>query len=239
VTVAVALAAAVALPLGALGGRALDRWAPRVPRRPRVPAGAVSPADEPVPPGRPAARAFGAPLPELVGALVAAVLVLRFGLTPVLPAWLWFGTVGLLLALVDLREHLLPNRVLLPGTVVAVALLAVVAALDGSWGAFARAALAGLAGFAVLLAMAVAAPAGLGMGDVKLAGFLGLYLGWLGWPSVLFGFFLGFLGQAVVGLALLVLRRAGRRTELPFGPALLAGTLVAALLADAWAVTGS
>jgi leader peptidase (prepilin peptidase)/N-methyltransferase len=53
---------------------------------------------------------------------------------------------------------------------------------------------------------------------------------------VLFGFLLGFLTQAVVGLALLALRRAGRRTELPFGPALVVGSLTAALLADVWAV---
>jgi leader peptidase (prepilin peptidase)/N-methyltransferase len=231
VTTAVIVSAAVALPLGALAGRALDAVAPRVPRRPLVPAGAPAPPAAALP-----ARALGAPVPEVAGSLVAVLVVLRFGITPQLAAWLWFGLVGLLLSFIDLREQLLPNRVLVPGTVVATVLLAAAAAVEGTWSDLVRALVAAAVCFAVLLAMAVAAPAGLGMGDVKLAGFLGLYLGWLGWPSVLFGFLLGFLTQAMVGLALLALRRAGRHTELPFGPALVVGSLTAALLADVWAV---
>jgi leader peptidase (prepilin peptidase)/N-methyltransferase len=172
----------------------------------------------------------------VAGGVLATLVVLRFGLTPQLAAWLWFALVGLLLSLVDVREKLLPNRVLAPGTAVTALLLAVAAAVEGTWADLVRALLAAAAGFAVLLAMVAAAPAGLGMGDVKLAGLLGLVLGWLGWPSVLFGFLLGFVAQAVVGLALLAFRRAGLRTDLPFGPALLAGTLAAALLADLWAV---
>jgi leader peptidase (prepilin peptidase)/N-methyltransferase len=86
--------------------------------------------------------------------------------------------------------------------------------------------------------MALLAPAGLGMGDVKLAGLLGLYLGWLGWPVVLLGFLLGFAVQALVGLVLLAARRAGRHTELPFGPALLGGSLAAALLSAPWTLIG-
>jgi leader peptidase (prepilin peptidase)/N-methyltransferase len=230
VNVAVIVAAAGAVPLGALAGRALDHLAPRVPRRSPVPsAGPAAPA--PVP-----SRALGAPLPEVAGGLVAGLLVLRFGLAPQLPAWLWWALVALLLAVVDLRERVLPNRVLLPGTAVAALLLTAAAAADGTWAALVRALAAAAVSFAVLLAMAVAAPAGLGMGDAKLAGFLGLYLGWLGWPPVLSGLLLGFVLQALIGLALLAARRAGRRTELPFGPALLAGALVAALLAGPWAV---
>ncbi|MCU1606732.1 MAG: Peptidase prepilin type [Modestobacter sp.] len=227
---AVVTAAVVALPLGALAGRALDSVAPRVPRRSPLPAGAQI-DDSPVP-----SRALGAPLPEMAGGLLVGLLVLRFGLTPQLAAWLWFALIGLLLAVVDLREKLLPNRVLVPGTAITALLLAVVAAVEGTWADLVRALIAAAVSFAVLLAMAVAAPAGLGMGDAKLAGLLGLVLGWLGWPSVLFGFLLGFVAQAVVGLTLMALRRAGRRTELPFGPALLAGALVAALLAGAWGV---
>jgi leader peptidase (prepilin peptidase)/N-methyltransferase len=231
VNAAVVTAAVVALPLGALAGRVLDSVAPRVPRRPLVPAGAPVPPEAPAPP-----RALGAPVPEVAGGVLATLVVLRFGLTPQLAAWLWFALVGLLLSLVDVREKLLPNRVLAPGTAVTALLLAVAAAVEGTWADLVRALLAAAAGFAVLLAMVAAAPAGLGMGDVKLAGLLGLVLGWLGWPSVLFGFLLGFVAQAVVGLALLAFRRAGLRTDLPFGPALLAGTLAAALLADLWAV---
>jgi leader peptidase (prepilin peptidase)/N-methyltransferase len=171
------------------------------------------------------------PVLEVVSAGLFVLIGLRFGWSPDLPAWAWFVAVGLLLAVIDLREQLLPNRVLLPGGIGAAGLLVLAAAVDGAWPALLRAAVAAALSFAVLLVMALLAPAGLGMGDVKLAALIGLLLGWLGWPVVLLGFFLGFLAQAVLGLALLALRRAGRRTELPFGPALLSGAVLAALLA--------
>ena len=60
---------------------------------------------------------------------------------------------------------------------------------------------------------------------------LGLYLGWLGWAHLLAGVVLGFVAQAVLAVAALVLGRAGRDTQLAFGPALLAGALVVGLLA--------
>lgn len=178
--------------------------------------------------------AVRAPVLEVVGAALFALVGLRFGWSSDLPAWGWFVAVGLLLAVIDLREQLLPNRILLPGGIGAAVLLVLAAALDDAWPDLLRAVLAAGACFAVLLVMALLAPTGLGMGDVKLAALLGLMLGWLSWPAVLLGFFLGFLLQAVVGLALLAVRRAGRRTELPFGPALLLGSVVAALLSGPW-----
>ena len=181
------------------------------------------------------ATAVRPPVVELVSAGLFALLGLRFGWSPDLAAWAWFLAVALLLAVIDLREQLLPNRILLPGGIGAAVLLVLAAALDDGWPDLLRAAVAAAICFAVLLVMALLAPAGLGMGDVKLAGLLGLMLGWLGWPAVLLGFFAGFLLQALVGLVLLVLRRAGRRTELPFGPALLAGTFAAALASGGWA----
>ncbi|SOC50866.1 leader peptidase (prepilin peptidase) / N-methyltransferase [Blastococcus aggregatus] len=183
----------------------------------------------------PGPRAVRPPVVEIVAAVLFAAVGLRFGWSPDLPAWAWFVAIGLLLAVIDLREKLLPNRVLLPATVVAAGLLALAADLDDAWPDLLRALLAGAASFAVLLVMALLAPTRLGMGDVKLAALLGLVLGWFGWSAVLLGFLLGFLLQAVVGLALMAVRRAGRDTELPFGPALLTGTLVAVLLTGDWA----
>ncbi|WP_308127937.1 A24 family peptidase [Modestobacter italicus] len=227
------LAALVAGLGGAVAGRAVDSLALVAPRRPTTADGPVAVRLD----WR--ARAAGAPWPELAGALGAAAVTLRFGWSAQLPAWLWFVAVGLLLAVVDLREQLLPNRVLLPGLAGGVALLALAAAVEGDWAAWGRALLAGAAAFAVLLGMALVSPSGLGMGDVKLAGLLGLFLGWLGWPVVLAGFFLGFLLQALVGLGLLAARRVGRSTGLPFGPALLVGALLAALLSGEWALPPS
>lgn len=170
----------------------------------------------------------------LAGALLFALVLLRFGLGAQLPAWLVFAGAGLLLTVIDLREKLLPNRILLPATLVVLVLLAVAAAADDAWPDLLRGVIGGAVSFAVGLVLALLSPGALGMGDVKLAALLGLVLGWLGWPVLVLGFLLGFVLQAVVGLALLAVRRAGRSTELPFGPALLAGALIAALLSGEW-----
>jgi len=68
---------------------------------------------------------------------------------------------------------------------------------------------------------------GMGDGDVRLAPLLGMYLGWLNPGIVLPGLFFGFIAGAVVGVAMMALDRAGRRTAVPFGPFLALGTIVA------------
>jgi leader peptidase (prepilin peptidase)/N-methyltransferase len=182
------------------------------------------------------ATAVGPALAAAVGAVASTAVVLRFGASPDLPAWVWFVLVGLLLGIVDVREHRLPDRVLVPGTALAVLLLAGAALVSGRWDDLGRGLLAGLACFGLLLAMALISPSGLGMGDVKLVAFTGLYLGWLGWPNVIAGLFLGFVAQGLAGLVLLAARRTGLRGELPFGPALLAGALTSGLMGP-WVVS--
>src|SRR3712207_9483021 len=118
---------------------------------------------------------------------------------------------------------LLPNRVVLPALAAGTALLLLPALADGAWSALLRAVLGAAALFAVYLVLALLSPRGLGMGDVKLAALLGLYLRWLGWAAVVLGALAGFVVQAVVAVALLPTRRIGLRGELPFGPAMLAG----------------
>ncbi|HMA46261.1 MAG TPA: prepilin peptidase, partial [Frankiaceae bacterium] len=71
---------------------------------------------------------------------------------------------------------------------------------------------------------------GMGYGDVKLAGLLGLTLGWLGWGAVLLGLVAGVGCGGLAALGVLALRRAQRRTRIPYGPFLLAGALAGALL---------
>jgi leader peptidase (prepilin peptidase)/N-methyltransferase len=77
------------------------------------------------------------------------------------------------------------------------------------------------------LGLALLYRGGMGYGDVKLAGLLGLYLGWLGWSSVWIGTFAGFGLGGLAGLTLMLTRGASRRTAIPFGPAMLAGALLA------------
>ncbi len=169
--------------------------------------------------------------------MASTAVVLRFGASADLPAWLWFVLLGLLLGVVDVREHRLPNRVLLPGTALAVLLLTGAASVSDRWDDLGRGLLAGLTCFGLLLVMALISPSGLGMGDVKLVALTGLYLGWLGWSSVVTALFLGFLAQGLLGLWLLAARRAQLSTDLPFGPALLVGALASALLGGPWAVS--
>ncbi len=164
---------------------------------------------------------------EVATAALFVLAAVRFGPTAELPAWLWLATGGVLLGVIDLRERLLPNRVVLPSLAGGAALLLLAALPDGAWHALLRALLGAAALFTAYLVLALVSPGGLGMGDVKLAALLGLYLGWLGWPAVLLGTLAGFVLQALVALVLLATRRIGPRAELPFGPAMIAGAAVA------------
>ncbi|WP_448640158.1 prepilin peptidase [Geodermatophilus sp. URMC 63] len=173
-------------------------------------------------------RAAPRGLLAVVTAVLFVLTALRFGATAELPAWLWSAAAGVLLAVIDLREQLLPDRVLLPATAGAAALLAVAAAVLGVWPDLLRAGAGAVVLFSVLLGLALLAPGQLGMGDVKLGLLLGLHLGWLGWPALVFGVLAGFVVQAGAALVLLAVRRVGLRSALSFGPALLLGTALAA-----------
>jgi len=155
------------------------------------------------------------------------VLAATVGWAPELPAYLWVGALGVAMAYVDLREHRLPDPLTVAALVGGGSLLAVAAAATGAWGAYGRAWLAAMAMFAAFLALALLRPADLGLGDVKLAGVLGLVLGWQGWGFVVVGAFLGFLFGGLTGVGLMLVGRAGRRSSIPFGPFMLLGALVA------------
>ena len=206
--------AAVALLLGGVAGLLVNRAAGRFP----WPPGAG--VRELLGPGPLAVRP---PVVEVGTGLLTALTVLGTGLSWALPAFLLLAVAAVLLTVVDLQHRLLPNRVVLPALAGGVVLLLLPALADGAWDQLLRAALGAAALFAAYLALALVSPGGLGMGDVKLAALLGLYLGWLGWPAVVLGALAGFVVQAAVALALLATRRIGLRGELPFGPAMLAG----------------
>ena len=171
------------------------------------------------------------PVVEVLTAILFALVAVRFGLAPELPAFLYLAAVGVLLAVIDLQHRLLPNRVVLPAIAIGAVLLLVAALVEPAWPELLRAVLGAAALFTAYLVLALISPSGLGMGDVKLAGLLGLYLGWLGWGAVLVGAVAGFVVQAVLALLLLAGGRIGLKGELPFGPAMLVG----AALAIGWA----
>ncbi|GEL93481.1 prepilin peptidase [Cellulomonas composti] len=151
------------------------------------------------------------------------------GITWILPALLYLVTIGVALTLIDLDTHKLPDAIVLPSYVVVLALLALASWNPGGeadWGALVRALVAGAAMFVVYFLLLVVYPAGMGFGDVKLAGVLGMYLGWFGWASLVVGWFAAFVLGGVFSIGLLVLRRAGRRSGIPFGPWMILGAVV-------------
>jgi leader peptidase (prepilin peptidase) / N-methyltransferase len=150
----------------------------------------------------------------------------------VLPAFLSVAAGLVALSAIDLEHFLLPNRIVYPLALATLALLTLGAIGDRDWAALGRAVLGGVAGMLTLGALHLASLRSMGFGDVKLAFVLGLALGWLGWGELVLGLFCGFLAGATVGLALIALRKRGRKDHLPFGPFLAFGTLVVLLWGD-------
>jgi leader peptidase (prepilin peptidase)/N-methyltransferase len=173
------------------------------------------------------APAVPGPVLALVTAVLFALTAWRFGVAWELPAFLVLAGTAVLLTVIDLQHRLLPNRVLVPAFAAGAVLLTGAAAATGDWAALLRAGLGAVVLFAVFLVLALISPRSLGMGDVKLAGLIGLFLGWLGWTTLVVGALTGFVVQALVGLVLLAGRRIGLRSELPFGPAMLLGAAIA------------
>lgn len=161
------------------------------------------------------------------GGAGAAVLA---GTVPELVAFAALAVACGLLVPIDLAVHRLPDVVVVPMYPILLATLGVASAVTGDWGALGRAAAAALALLALYFTLAFINPSGLGLGDVKLAGVLGLFLGWLGWQYVLIGTLAAFALNAVVALVLLAARRANRHTGIAFGPAMISGAAVAAWL---------
>lgn len=190
------------------------------------PAGGPPRAD-PLPPG---ARYAPHLLAPVVTALVCAALACATGTRPELAVWLVLAPVAVLLASIDHRVHRLPDGLTLPAAVAAAALLGLAALLPEHAGSWLSALLGGLVLGGFYLLLFLVNPNGMGFGDVKLALSLGTVLGWYGWAVVFAGGFAGFLLGAVYGVALVVLRRAGRRTGIPFGPFMIAGALLGLLL---------
>lgn len=166
----------------------------------------------------------------LTGVLFAVTaLLLPLG---ALPAYLWLVGAGIALAAIDIDTKRLPNVIVYPTAAVVGGWLVIASLVAGEPGRALRTALGGLALGAFFLALNLAYPKGMGMGDVKLAVPLGFALGWVSWAAVLVGGFLSFLLGAVVGVALMAAGRAGRRSALPFGPFMLVGTYLALLVGD-------
>jgi leader peptidase (prepilin peptidase)/N-methyltransferase len=181
-------------------------------------------------PGRGPAVAVRPPLLELLTCGLFAVMVLRFGVSWTLPAYVFLAAAAVLLAVIDLQHLRLPNVIVGPLAVLTPILLVVAAVGQGTWEPLSRAAIGGVALFFVYLILALISPSGLGMGDVKLAGVLGWYLAYLSWRTLIYGAAGGFVISALVSVVLLATRRVDRRAHLPFGPSMLLAAVLAVIV---------
>ncbi|MFD8813966.1 prepilin peptidase [Streptomyces sp. NPDC059627] len=183
----------------------------------------------PAPPPRAAHTPRATPL-ALATAAVCAALALATGTRPELAVWLLLAPVAVLLTVVDFRVQRLPDPLTLPLAAATLALLGVAALLPEHAGDWLTSLYAALTLGGAYLVLFLVNPGGMGFGDVKLALGTGAALGWYGWPTVLLGTFAGFLLGALYGGVLVVVRRAGRKTAIAFGPFLIAGAFAGLLV---------
>ncbi|WP_194920156.1 prepilin peptidase [Catenulispora rubra] len=213
-----------AIALGTCIGLAAGLYGPRAARRS---AGRSGPGG-----ARPAAPAAFDWLVPILGAGFGALVGARFGVSARLPAYLYLAALAPVLGAADAATKRLPNRVLLPAYPIVMVLLAFAAWRAGETSALWRAVAAGTALYGLFLVVAlVVAPGSLGFGDVKLAGLLGLFIGFLGWATVWIALMIAFGSAALYVVLRALLRRGPRIQTLPLGPVLLLGSLVAAIVA--------
>lgn len=176
------------------------------------------------------------PLVEAATGVLFAATAWLTGPAWILPGLLYLVAISVALALIDVDVKRLPDAIVLPSYPVALALLTLASwnpGGDSDWGALLRALIGGVVLYLVYFVTVLVYPAGMGFGDVKLAGVLGLYLGWFGWGALAVGWFSAFLLGGLFSVVLLVTGRAGRKTGIPFGPWMLAGAFVGIVAGEA------
>lgn len=168
------------------------------------------------------------PAVEVLTAALFVGVALRFGVRPVVLAYWLFAATLVAVSAIDLEHSIVPNRIVYPVLAVTVPLLGLLSLIDGTPSSLARAAIGGAIGFGALYLINLVKPQSMGFGDVRFAGIIGIYLGWLGLKDVVLGLFLGFLVAAVVGVALMAVGKSGRRT-VQFAPFLALGAMIVVL----------
>jgi leader peptidase (prepilin peptidase)/N-methyltransferase len=166
------------------------------------------------------------PVVELGTGIAFSVVVAVLGLRWELGAALCLTAIGITLALIDLEHKRLPDPIVLAGYLVTAAFLLAPGLVMHRGDDVVRGLISGAALFALYFLMLIVYPGGMGFGDVKLAGLLGLVLGWVGYGTLAVGAFSAFLLGGIFTIVLLAAGRARRGTAIPFGPWMIAGAVV-------------
>jgi leader peptidase (prepilin peptidase)/N-methyltransferase len=170
------------------------------------------------------------PLIALSTAVLCGVMVSRTA-DPFAQVAMCVLSVGLMaLTLIDLRTHRLPREISYATLGLGVPWLIGSAVMSGDHYRVVGLALGALGAFVVMAGLYLISRGGLGDGDVRLSPLLGAYLCWFGPAEVIGGLYLSFVLGAIVGVSLMVCSAADRKTALPFGPFLAAGTLLVLVL---------
>jgi leader peptidase (prepilin peptidase)/N-methyltransferase len=166
-----------------------------------------------------------------ITACLFGLLAWRVNARPELLAYSALAAVGVPLAAIDALDQRLPSKLLMTAYPIVATLLVLAAITEHNGTAILRSLASMIVLSAFYLIIALAAPGALGTADIRLAGLLGLTLGWPGWTTIISGAMLGLLYGSLTAVTMIVLRRATRHTLIPFGPPLIAGAFTALLVA--------
>jgi len=172
---------------------------------------------------------------EIVTATLFALIAWKF--PPVtaakaleLVALLYLAAISIVLALIDLETHTLPNRIVLPSYIIGSVLMGASAIASGDFYSLGRAFLGATVMWLLYLFMALTYNGGMGFGDVKTAGALGLFLGYLGWTVLIVGAFSAFVLGGIFALGLMMTKKVKLKSGIPFGPWMLVGAWIGIFL---------
>ncbi len=161
------------------------------------------------------------PLVEILVAALFVAVYLAWGLTLLALGFAYLAVVSVALLFIDLDVKRLPNSLVLPSYGILGVTLAAHAAVQGAWGDLGRAGI-GFAAWGGYYGLAwLIYPKGMGFGDVKTAGLLGMAAGYLGYAELAVGGFLGPMIGGVAAIVGLLLGRLRRKSQVPYGPALI------------------
>lgn len=163
-------------------------------------------------------------------AVVCAAFAARFADSAALPAFLLLTVLGTQLARIDASRHLLPNPLVAALFIGGVLLLSIAALSDRHAGQLINSLLGALILFAGYFILGLVSPGSIGMGDVKLAAPVGLYLGYLGWSHLFYGGLLGFVANGLVTVVIISSKRRDTAREVAHGPSMLGSLAAVALL---------